>query len=830
MALNISGYVDPGVYTAEVVVPGGVSIATVPLTVGLIGIANRNKRATNEAVYRGLVSDEALTVSSTPGAHDATLVKISNRKTANLVVSKDGTVIDSALTSFRPASVTGPVLTTLDFSTNNKISLALDGKQAVTISITDGGSDSTTVTGSLIAQVASAIVSQAAVTPAEIASAINMALGHANATALGYGPGYGAVATVSGGQITLASPSSTPTSDVRLFQAYPGAQDQTVAIFGIVAPFQALSSIRIDNSAWSSGAAWLATYVATNKDTDSLASASIQTLVRVGSYANVTSFKENTDFSRSVQILDWSLDTAGVFTSSVAAATHNISTNDTVLLALDGKPAATIDLNGLASPPPGYANPVSAASATPAEIANNINAVLAAHASYGPIYRAVASVTGVGPASKLVLTSPVQGLGSFVQIAAPTSLSASTTLFGLGSSQMPYSVSGTGTRPGAGAVYYATYDFTRPSDDYNLPKRYYTPDSLYADVGFPTSTNQLAIAGSIAFENGAPSVIVVQVNDSTFSGAPTQSEFLAAFTATTSVAAITEYVALSTNLGVQVDLLNHVTAQNSPTEKNFCRGWFGMARGTLIGDKDTPDTFIYRSVRTLQVSGDSPARGRLILVAPASITRTVTREDGSVSDVALDGSYAAAAIASRMTAFTSPSDVLIRKNISGFKIENFPTFLKAERALLASNGVTVITLDAGRLTLLDPMSTEGGGGKLIQFSEISASTQKDAVTTSMQQIMDANLIGVVPSDLASFVITIKTNIASALVANVASGAIGPFVTSDGVSRDIDMSKDIQVFQDKGDKTKYYFRYFFNLRYPAKRFMGEYSVDNPFWNA
>ncbi len=48
MALEISGYVDPGVYTAERVVPGSVSLSTVPNTVCLIGAGDRTKRAINE--------------------------------------------------------------------------------------------------------------------------------------------------------------------------------------------------------------------------------------------------------------------------------------------------------------------------------------------------------------------------------------------------------------------------------------------------------------------------------------------------------------------------------------------------------------------------------------------------------------------------------------------------------------------------------------------------------------------------------------------------------------------------------------------------------------
>lgn len=824
MALSISTYTDPGVYIGEVVVPGSANISSVPLTVTLIGIASRNKRVNNEALTRGLVSNESLTVGATPGAHDATLIDVSNRKSAQLTVFQDGTALDSAQVSFLAPTKAGNTLTTLDFTApNNKIALSLDGKTDVTIAIIGGGSDVTTIAGSLITQQLTSIGGGIAVTtPVQIAEAINKAL--AGASSLGYGSAYGAVATTSAGKVIVTSPLGTSAADLRLFSAFPSAQSKTIAVFGGSTPFQAPTVIRIADASYSGTSLYTADYVATNTDVDVLANSNVQSMIRVGSFAGVSSFIEATDFSRSGSNLDWSVDAAALFTSSIASATKDISTNDSFLLSLDGRAAITIDLNGLGSPPPGYANPASPAAATNAEIVANINAILANSPTYGPRYQFVAGVSSL----QLTLTSPNQGVGSFVELASTPTLSAVLALFGLSSSQLPYSTSGTGSRPLSGSIYFASYEFTRPSLDYNLPKRYFTPDAAYSDVGFPTSTNQLAIATGISFENNAPSVIVVQVDDANFPGNPTQTELLTALNSTNETSATTELCMLTTALASQVDLLNNVVNQNSPTQKNARRGWFGMARNTLVGDKDTPNTYIYRAVRTLQVPGDSPGRGRMILAAPANVSRDITREDGVVSNVKLHGAYVAAAIAAKMTSFNSPSDTLLRKSISGFKLDDFQAFLKAERGLLASNGVTVVTNDAGNLKLLDPISTEAGNGKLASFQEISASTQKDSVTAGVESALDANLVGVVPSDLAQFILTIKGFIGGVLRAAIAQGACAPYKTENGVTRDIDFAKDIQVFQDPTDPTKYQFRYFFNLRYPAKRFFGQYSVDNPFF--
>jgi hypothetical protein len=824
MSLNITQYVDPGVYVGEVVVPGSVSASTVPLTVCLIGIASRNKQASNEAVTRGLVSDETLTLASS-SPHTASLAHLSNRKMSQTGVTKDGVLLDTSLLSFKSATVTGGVLTTLDFTTANEIALALDGKQTVTVKLAVGA-DSATVSGGLITQHLASITDITAVTPAEIAEGINKAL--ANASSLGYGSAYGSVASVATNKVVLTSPATDNTSDVKLFTAFPSAADATAAVFGVSLPYTAATVLQVADSAYSNTSVFKASYVATDVASDTLLNDNVQSVARVGSFAGVTSYKLTTDFTLSGNTLVWTAATAAVFTSSIASSTFNIATNDTVILSLDGKASITVDLNGLGSPPPGYANPSSAAAATPTEIALNINAVLANSAVYGPAYRAVASVSGSGSSSKLVLTSPTTGNGSIVQVGAPSLNSAVTALFGLSSTQLPYSTFGTGSKPVPGAVYFATYLYTRPSADYNTPKRYFSPDALYSDLGQPARGNQLAIGGGLCFENQAPSVMVVQVNDATFNGAPTSTEFKAALDAAGNSSVATEIVALSTNLNTQTDLVTHVENQSSPTQQHYRRGWFGMAAGTVIGDTDTPGSFVYAASKTLQVSPDSPGRGRLVLVAPSQAVRNVTSSTGATLSLAVDGTYIAAAVASLMTSFTSPADTLLRKTITGFDTGSFPTYLKAERAMLASHGVTVVTLIGGNLVLTDPVTTEVAGGKVVTFQEISASTQKDAVTTAVTDALDNNLVGVVPTDPDSFILTIKGFLGNVLNALIATGSIAPFKSADGTTRDIDLSTDVQVFQDPTNPTQYQFRYFFNLRLPAKRFFGSYSVNNPFF--
>jgi hypothetical protein len=464
------------------------------------------------------------------------------------------------------------------------------------------------------------------------------------------------------------------------------------------------------------------------------------------------------------------------------------------------------------------------AAATAAEIANNINAIMSVAAGYGPLYRAVAADSG----GKVLLVSPTEGIASSVEIAEPAATDATTAIFGLATSQLPYIVMGTGNTPAVGSIYFATYEYDRPAEDYNTPKRFFSEDSMVQDLTPISADNRLSMLGQIAYDNGAPSVIVCQIDDATTPGFPTVNEVSAGLVGLERSSLVTDVVIDDTRLNSQVLLVSHIENQSSPTEKQFRCGWFGMPVGTLVGDKDTPDTFVYRSAVTLQVGADSPGRGRLFLVAPTGVERTITNEDGSQTTLTLDSNAVAVAIAAKHTSFTSPAISLAGKTIIGFNVDTFPTYLKAERAQLAQNGTCVVTSVGGRLELLDPVSTEAGGGNLAQFKYRSMSSQKDNVTRAVDKAIDRNLRGVVPDDLTDFIFDIKIIVGAVLTSLIESGAIGPFRDSNGSSRDIDLSRDVQAEQSKSDPTKFYFRYFYYRRYPALRFFGEFSVDNPFF--
>lgn len=852
-------YVDPNVYSNEVVVADGVNIPALPFAVCLVGVGSRNKRITNEAVIRGAVKQEALTVSATPGAHTASLANRSDRSldstTLYKVLNGITTIVPDQYVTFNPASVTGSFAGPVNLTTNNAIALEMDGHDSVTIAFF-ASPGAVTFIGRQIN--VPTIPTIGAATIAQIATAINTGLGDAGATALGYGPAYANVASVSSTFLKLTSPAVQPdastvgatNSDVRVFAA--PANNATTTIFGS-AFLDAASVININNIIWSAGASWKIDYVKLVGDTDALALGAgvVQNLAAVGIARGGSNYRPLLDYVlNSATSVDWSPDTAASLTSAKSVSTFDLSLNDTIILGFDGKTNSldtsttdvTIDLVGMSNAPVGYvANPggVGGDAATATNIAGNINAVLSA--ALGPRYKGVAQPVASGGLNYVVLTSPIEGAnGSSIYVKAAPPNSASTLLFGSGTQP----AMGSGKRPAVGTAYYVSYDFTRPSsgaaNEYGVPYQHFSLEAVLAQVGAVSAStagfNPLAIAASIAWDNGANFIYTVQVND-TSEGNPTRSQVKSALDGAAITVGTTEVIVVGepgTRLDVTTDMVDHLETECASTEAHPRRIFNGMSNDSVIGDRGTPNSIVGRATRTLQVSPSSPGRGRMFLIAPpqqAGVTRTLTFEDASTARVSLDATYMAVAVAAKRTALPGPAETLTRRTITGFNTDDIlQPWKPAERRAMAGNGVLVITYDAGRFKMLDAMSTEGGGGGLEQFQVDSTSYQKDVVVTKVNQALDDNVIGIVPFDLATFLLDIKLIIQGVVAKEVNNGTIGPFRDNDGNIRAIDLRTDIRVAQDPNSKTTYLISYFFLLRYPALRIYAQYSVDQPFFSA
>ena len=799
-----------------------------------------------------------------PGGYNATNIdlNISADTSAATVAATIQTVINGvggglAITAGVPVGAVVPL-------TNDAFSAA--GNIAITDTVDTAGFSHTGMSGGVnpgpsVARIGRQINISAtfgtlsAATMTEIASAINLGLGDSGSTVLGYGPAYALAASVVTGFLRLTSQAVQPdntsvgatNSDVRVFA--PDADSATLNIFG-ASSLDAPTALLINDLVWSSSATWKADYVELVGNTDPLAQTSnIQRIVSIGSSRGGTNFAPMVDWLLTSNQVDWSPDTSAVVNGVATAGTFDLSVNDLLVLGFDGLVNAfdtsttdiTVDLVDMTNPPIGYiSNPGSTLedgdASTLANIATNINAVMAA--ALGPRYKNVASVVaGAGSTFLIRLTSPLQGsAASSIYVKAAPSNSANVILFNGSPTAL-----GTGKRPAVGSAYYVTYEFTRPNsgplNEYGVPFQHFSLESALAQVGnvSPSTAgfNPLAISAQIAFENGSQIIYTVQVDD-TAEGNPTRSQVRSALDGAKITAGITEVIVVGepgTRVDVVTDMIDHLETECSSTEKHPRRIFNGMLSNTPIGDSGTANSIVGRATRTLQVSPSSPGRGRMFLIAPpqqAGVTRTVTFEDGSTARIALDATYMGVAVAAKRTALAGPAETLTRKTITGFNTDDITQAWKpAERRAMAGQGTLVITFDAGRFLMLDAMSTENGGGGLEQFAVDSTSYQKDVVVTKVTQALDDNVIGIVPFDLATFLLDIKLIIQGVIAKEINNGTIGPFRDSAGNIRAIDLRTDIRVAQNPNVQTEYDLAFFFNLRYPALRIFGSYSVDAQF---
>ena len=388
-----------------------------------------------------------------------------------------------------------------------------------------------------------------------------------------------------------------------------------------------------------------------------------------------------------------------------------------------------------------------------------------------------------------------------------------------------------GAEPNLDTFYYVSYTYTRPDVDYNTPKLAFSLDEVLNDVGGLDATNYLAIGAQIAFQQNTPFLWYMQVKDADGDGTYTVHDYETAVDGCKLKEEITDIcVLMPTNFSnSDYDLLTAYVRQHVIDESNIYKkheriGWFGRKINTDIGDKSTQYTFVYTASQLLVAFAGSPGRGRLVLVGPSYCQKTITTESGMELTMNLDSSFLACAIAAKQNSFDSVADSLLRKTITGF--DSIEEWSPEQVDYCTASGVCVVSYVGGLHILLDPITTESGNS--IEFQEISATCQRDLLTKRMREYLDANIIGLVPDDLDDFLWDIKGAIVLVLKSAVSDGVIGTFTDEDGTTREVDTTKDIDVKRDLTDATKYLFKYWFNLRYPAKRLFGTYTVDTPFY--
>ncbi len=382
--------------------------------------------------------------------------------------------------------------------------------------------------------------------------------------------------------------------------------------------------------------------------------------------------------------------------------------------------------------------------------------------------------------------------------------------------------------PDSGDVYYIDAKQLRPAEDYNTPIRVLDLDGLQDNVGPAETSNHLMIAGRIMFgQSPAPEALwYVQVADADSDGFFVDNDYITAVEATELKSEITDIVVLS-RYSVLAEALSSIETENQPYRKHQRMLWVGVPAGTVIGDENTDDSLVQLSRKTLQFSGNSPGRGRVILIANNTVSYDMQISDGSSTTITLDGSFIAAAVCALNAGLTldSSANTVLRQNLGG-SLKDMNVYTEAEISQLQKNSVLYIS-NQGSDTVPAYRCEESYtvDESLPYLHEISAGNQIINADKFISSSLDAALIGYVPPGPQAGEALIRSYLAEALLDLLSDGEIGQYTDDAGNERELNTSTDMDVFPDPDDSRLYNIRYWFNVRQPIKRISGLYSVDS-----
>jgi len=508
--------------------------------------------------------------------------------------------------------------------------------------------------------------------------------------------------------------------------------------------------------------------------------------------------------------IDWSILQEAKIIGN--AETYDLSANDTVKISVDGKTPIEVTIVGATQ-----------SAVTAAEVATAING--AAQTAWGSAYSNIA----VDNAGTIELHSVQKGLNGRINLYVPSANDATQIIFNV---TAPSYATGTGQMPALGESYYVRYDYDRDDVEYNNMTLYYSYSDALDALGPMKPGNDLLIAVESAFQNGAPIVGVIQVKDADGDGLYMDSDWFTAIDELDNAREVTDVVLLSHDQEVKAYLVRKIEDRASQLVGHHMAGWFGMPANSNIGNIDTPDTAIYVSQKTLQVSAQSQGRGRYINVFVlttgdydfSGINKEIVDTDSRVTfTVTLGTEYVAAALAGLQASFNPISESLLRRSIVGFDTSNIIEH-DTKASYATANGVFVLQNIGGRLVVFDPVTTDTGGDEV--FSEPSVRVQKDYLAGRIKNRLDQYVVSVVPDNLDDFLFEIKYHIAIEINAAIVGRAIAPYTDDNNVARPLDLVSDIKVYKFPTSNTEYGFVYWFQPRWVSKKIFGEYVVAQP----
>jgi hypothetical protein len=382
-----------------------------------------------------------------------------------------------------------------------------------------------------------------------------------------------------------------------------------------------------------------------------------------------------------------------------------------------------------------------------------------------------------------------------------------------------------GNEPTPGQVYYVTGTRLRLEEEYDTAFLWRTTDQA-RDGLIPSSVdNDILIASEIANDSGdLQEWYTIQVRDADDDGIHTTADYKRAIQASTAEYLITDVVVLNKfdALGTAIQEVENANDQfNYPSSVRML--WVGMPANSPIGDENTEDSIIYTAKRTLQVSGNSPSHGSHVLIANTWATREIVLDDASTKTVTLDGSFIAAAAVGKQDGFTDIADTLLFKTLGGV-FQTMETFTDAEEKALGDSNVTYLSeTGTGIFRFKEDVTVDASD---IDYLIISAMKQKHYVVRTLTTQLGLKLTGYVPPDPFAVLTLLRAYIAETIGNIISLGIIASYGSEEDppTRRKINPEDDIQVFPGTV-ATDYFYRVWFNLRYPIKRTSGLFGVDS-----
>ena len=250
--------------------------------------------------------------------------------------------------------------------------------------------------------------------------------------------------------------------------------------------------------------------------------------------------------------------------------------------------------------------------------------------------------------------------------------------------------------PEANQEYYVTY--YKKLDNFDLTE--YTAEAdikaAHGDIELSNSTdtttapNKLTIGSLLALRNGAQSVIVGQLDYTSWGDrySPTESEFNASLNTTLeALKNQLDYkfyvVPMSTNQSSINNVWNHCKIMSAPENKGERTCIVGMVRGT--------------TVTTFKAAGTGYLSSRMILIAPSEARFT------DLTEVALGGDILAAAFAGKRCFPTRISQTITGESLTGVTVETYYT--PTQQRDLLGKGLAVLISTVGIPTILHDKST-----------------------------------------------------------------------------------------------------------------------------